>query len=101
MTSPIFLIILNHISHGFSYGFSHGFLRVFLRFLGSKFLTIEEKSPGPSAVSAFSLGRVPDFMDGAVTPMFFFSELDGGFKHECYFPFYIWDVILPIGYTLW
>jgi hypothetical protein len=22
--------------------------------------------------------------------------LVGGFKHECYFPFHIWDVILPI-----
>ena len=24
------------------------------------------------------------------------ADLVGGFKHECYFPFHIWDVILPI-----
>ena len=28
--------------------------------------------------------------------MFFSWELVGGLEHEFYFPFHIWDVILPI-----
>jgi hypothetical protein len=28
------------------------------------------------------------------------TDLVGGLEHEFYFPFHIWDVILPIGYLV-
>ena len=48
----------------------------------------------------YSLARSPLRLPGSADTQSFdvtsYSLLVGGFKHEFYFPFHIWDVILPI-----